>query len=90
MTANEIQDVFQKQIGFTDEITLESMDKLGMYASNLSKELNIPMTTLTQSTMKMMANTEMFGDITVEEATRMSAKLTQLGQKMQHKTFKIS
>jgi hypothetical protein len=79
VSAQEIQNVFQKQIGFTEEITLESMDKLGMYASNLSKELNIPMTTLTQSTMKMMANTEMFGDITVEEATRMSAKLTQLG-----------
>jgi hypothetical protein len=79
VTSSEIQSLFQKQIGFTEEITLGSMDKLGVYASNLSKELNIPMTTLTQSTMKMMSNTEMFGDITVEEATRMSAKLTQLG-----------
>ena len=79
VSAETIQNMFQKQIGFTEEITLESMDKLGVYASNLSKELNIPMTTLTNSVMNMMSNTEMFGDITVEEATRMSAKLTQLG-----------
>lgn len=79
VSAETIQSYFQKQIGFTDEITLESMDKIGMYASNLSQQLNIPMKTLTGMTMKMMSNTEMFGDITAEEATRMSAKLTQLG-----------
>jgi len=79
VSADTIQMYFQKQIGFTDEITLESMDKIGMYANNLSQKLNIPMKTLTNMTMKMMSNTEMFGDITAEEATRMSAKLTQLG-----------
>lgn len=79
VTAHEIQDVFQKQIGFTEEISLESLDKIGMYTSNLSQQLNIPMKTLTQMTMKMIGNTEMFGDITDIEATRMSAKLTQLG-----------
>lgn len=79
VSADTIQQYFQKQIGFTDEITLESMDKIGAYANNLSQQLNIPMKTLTNMTMKMMSNTEMFGDITAEEATRMSAKLTQLG-----------
>ena len=79
VSADTIKEYFQKQIGFTDEITLESMDKIGMYANNLSQELNIPMKTLTGMTMKMMSNTQMFGDITAEEATRMSAKLTQLG-----------
>ena len=79
ISADAISDLFQKQIGFAGEISLDSMDKLGVYASNLSKELNIPMKTLTDQTIRMMTNTEMFGDITVEEATRMSAKLTQLG-----------
>lgn len=79
VSANNIQKVFQKQIGFTDEISLDSLDRIGAYASKLSTELNIPMKHLTNMSIQMMANTEMFGDITDVEATRMAAKLTQLG-----------
>ena len=78
-SASTLQDIFAKQIGFTGEISTDALDKLGAYARNLSDELSIPMKTLTKMTTQMMSNTEMFGDITAEEATRMSAKLTQLG-----------
>lgn len=78
-SASTLQSIFQKQIAFTGEISTDVLDKLGAYANNISKELNIPMTYLTDMTAEVMANTQMFGNITVEEATRMSAKLTQLG-----------
>lgn len=74
-----IQNLFQKQIGFTGEISTDTLDKIGGYAKNLSDQIGVPMKTLTDMTLKMMTNTEMFGDITDVEATRMSAKLTQLG-----------
>ena len=82
-SASTLQNIFQKQIGFTGEMSTDVLDKLGAYAANLSNELNIPMKTLTGMTTQMMSNTQMFGDITVEEATRMSAKLTQLGVTME-------
>lgn len=82
-SASTLQNIFQKQIGFTGEISTDVLDKLGAYAANLSMELNIPMKTLTGMTTEMMSNTQMFGDITVEEATRMSAKLSQLGVTME-------
>lgn len=78
-SAQTLSDIFQKQIAFTGEISTDALDNLGAYANNLSKELNIPMKYLTDMTTQIMSNTQMFGDITVEEATRMSAKLTQLG-----------
>lgn len=81
-SASTLQSIFQKQIGFTGEISTDALDKLGAYAANLSNELNIPMKALTKMTTEMMSNTQMFGDITVEEATRMSAKLSQLGVSM--------
>ena len=78
-SAQTLSDIFQKQIAFTGEISTDALDQLGAYANNISKELNIPMKYLTDMTTQIMSNTQMFGDITVEEATRMSAKLTQLG-----------
>lgn len=81
-TSQTLQEIFQKQIGFTGEMSTDVLDKLGAYAANLSNELNIPMKTLTRMTTEMMSNTQMFGDITVQEATRMSAKLSQLGVTM--------
>ena len=82
-SADALRNMFEKQIGFTGEMQTDSLDKLGAYASNLSDKLNIPMKKLTEMSVEMMSNTQMFGDITVEEATRMSAKLSQLGFTME-------
>ena len=81
-SSQTLQKIFSKQLGFTGEIATDALDKLGAYSANLSKELGIPMKSLTKMTTEMMSNTQMFGDITVEEATRMSAKLSQLGVTM--------
>ena len=81
INSREVAKVLESQIALTGKASTEILDNVAAYAITISEEIDVPAKKLTEFASKMIADTQTFGFVTAEQATKAAASLTQLGFK---------
>jgi hypothetical protein len=79
LTSKELGDFVTVEVARTGEATTTMMDDLKKFSYGLSAQTGISAKLIAKDTVKIVSNVEKFGNVTVEEAARMSTALKQLG-----------
>jgi len=80
ISTRDVAELVEIQINRTGEANTKVLDEVAIFANGLSKATNIPMKSISANAVRIIKDTERWGDTTAEEATRISATLGQLGQ----------
>lgn len=79
LSAKELGDFVTVEVARTGKATTTMMDDLKKFSYGLSAQTGISAKLIAKDTVKIVSNVEKFGNVTVEEAARMSTALKQLG-----------
>ena len=79
LTADQLGNFLAKEVAQTGEATTTMMDDLKTFSYGLSAQTGISAKLIAKDTVEIVSNVERFGNVTVEEAARMSTALKQLG-----------
>lgn len=79
LTSDQLGKFVAKEIATTGKASGQMMDDLKKYSYGLSQQTGISAKIIASSTVSIVNNMEKFGNVTVEEAARMSTALAQLG-----------
>jgi hypothetical protein len=79
LTASELGNFVAKEVATTGKASGQMLDDLKKYSYGLSQQTGISAKLIAGDTVKIINNMERFGNVTVEEAARMSTALKQLG-----------
>lgn len=79
LTGQQLGDFLAKEVAQTGEATTTMMDDLKKFSYGLSAQTGISAKLIAKDTVQIVSNVERFGNVTVEEAARMSTALKQLG-----------
>ena len=79
LTGQQLGDFLAKEVAQTGEATTTMMDDLKKFSYGLSAQTGISAKLIAKDTVQIVSNVEKFGNVTVEQAARMSTALKQLG-----------
>ena len=79
LSSTQLGDFIAVEVAKTGEATTTMMDDLRTFSYGLSAQTGISAKLIAEDTVKIVSNVEKFGNVTVEEAARMSTALKQLG-----------
>lgn len=80
VSSKDIAEVVETQIVMTGKAQTTILDDAAKFAEGLAKTTGIPLKSISKKTVAIIKDTERYGDVTAEEATRIAATLGQLGQ----------
>ena len=79
LTAQQLGDFVTVEVARTGEATTTMMDDLKTFSYGMSAQTGISAKLIAKDTVNIVSNVEKFGNVTVEQAARMSTALKQLG-----------
>ena len=79
LSTTQIGDFIGKEVAQTGEASTTMLDDLKKFSYGMSAQTGISAKLIAKDTVSIVSNVERFGNVTVEEAARMSTALKQLG-----------
>ena len=82
MSAEDVNTILAAQIATTGKAQTTIIEEVIAYASAISDETTIPMTKINDGALEIISNVQRFGNISAEEATRISTYFAGVGMSM--------
>jgi len=80
ISSRDVAESVERQINLTGTANTTMLDDIMKFSAGLEKTTGIPLKAISANAVQIANDTQRLGDVTAEEATRISATLGQLGQ----------
>ena len=79
VNSSDIAAVIEKSISLTGDANTTMMDDIAKFSEGLANATGVPLKSISRGAIQIVNDIKLMGDVSAEEATRMSATFSQLG-----------
>ena len=88
-STSDIATIIEHSISLTGDANTTMMDDIAKFSEGLANATGVPLKSISKGAIQIVTDIKLMGDVSAEEATRMSATFAQLGMKYDEATTVI-
>ena len=89
-STSDIATIIENSISLTGDANTTMMDDIAKFSEGLANATGVPLKSISKGAVQIVTDIKLMGDVSAEEATRMSATFAQLGMKYDEATSVFS